>query len=124
MERLPRSGSVSSFSTSSSSASLSFVALCLGSPRPWSLHSSPLFFGWWIQTEWQDSHFTTNYATLALGWQAAFFLVFFAYPFFTTEDRKALPWAISALAGPLQFILIYDVLEKAFPAFKNGFAPG
>ncbi|HEX4640824.1 MAG TPA: DUF2339 domain-containing protein [Chthoniobacterales bacterium] len=83
-----------------------------------------LFFGWWIQVEWQASHFTADYATLAVGWESAFFLVFFALPFFTNEDRKALPWAISALAGPLQFAIIYDVIEKAFPAFKNGLAPG
>jgi uncharacterized membrane protein len=82
-----------------------------------------LFFGWWIQIQWQASHFTSGYATLAVGWEIAFFLVFAGFPFFTNEDRKAVPWAISALAGPLQFAVIYDVIERAFPAFKNGLAP-
>jgi uncharacterized membrane protein len=53
----------------------------------------------------------------------AFFLIFFAFPFFTNEDRKAVPWAIGALAGPLQFALVYDTITKAFPAFRNGIAP-
>ena len=84
-----------------------------------------LIFGWWVQIEWQASYFTPAYATLALGWYSAFFLIFFAFPFFTAEDRKALPWAIGALAGPLQFVLIYDVVEKAFPTLKNnGLTPG
>ena len=83
-----------------------------------------LFFSWLIQSEWQGSpHFHAEYATLALGWQAAFFLIFFAFPFFTSEERKALPWAISAIAGPLQFGLIYDTITKSFPALRNGLAP-
>ena len=83
-----------------------------------------LVFGWLVQFEWQVSPlFSAGYATLALGWQTAFFLIFFAFPFFTSEERKALPWSISALAGPLQFALIYDTITKAFPALRNGFAP-
>jgi uncharacterized membrane protein len=83
-----------------------------------------LVFGWIVQCEWQGSpNFNPDYATLALGWQTAFFLVFFAFPFFTSEERKALPWAIGALAGPLQFALIYDTITKAFPALENGLVP-
>ncbi|HZE12533.1 MAG TPA: DUF2339 domain-containing protein, partial [Chthoniobacterales bacterium] len=83
-----------------------------------------LFFAWFVQCEWQGSAtFSASYATIALGWQTAFFLIFFAFPFFTNEDRKALPWAIGALAGPLQFALIYDTITKAFPALRNGIAP-
>jgi uncharacterized membrane protein len=83
-----------------------------------------LLFGWLVQSEWQSSpHFNVAFGPLALGWQAAFFLIFFAFPFFTSEERKALPWSISALAGPLQFALIYDTVRHAFPALRNGFAP-
>jgi uncharacterized membrane protein len=83
-----------------------------------------LVFGSLVQSQWQGSpHFNVGFATLALGWQTAFFLIFFAFPFFTSEERKALPWSIGALAGPLQFALIYDTITKAFPALRNGFAP-
>src|SRR5213080_4059341 len=46
-----------------------------------------------------------------------------SFPLFSSEERKALPWAISALAGPLQFALIYDTITKAFPALRNGVVP-
>jgi uncharacterized membrane protein len=82
-----------------------------------------LIFSWLVQCGWQASHFTTASATLALGWETAFFLIFFAFPFFTAEDRKALPWSIGALAGPLQFALIYDTVRHAFPALRNGLTP-
>ena len=82
-----------------------------------------LLFAWLVQYEWQASFFTTAYATLGVGWEIGFFLIFFAYPFFSAEEDSTLPWAISALAGPLQFALIYDIVMKAFPAWRNGFAP-
>jgi uncharacterized membrane protein len=82
-----------------------------------------LVFAWLVQCEWQATFFTNGYATLALAWESAFFLIFFAYPFFSAEEDKTLPWLISALAGPLQFALIYDIIIKAFPALRNGLAP-
>ncbi len=82
-----------------------------------------LVFAWLVQCEWQASYATSAYATLGLGWETAFFLIFFAYPFFSAEEDRTLPWAISALAGPLQFALIYDLISKAFPALRNGLAP-
>jgi uncharacterized membrane protein len=82
-----------------------------------------LIFSWLVQSAWQASHFSPAYGTLALGWQIAFFLIFFAFAFFTTEEAKALPWAVGALAGPLQFALIYDTVRHAFPALRNGLTP-
>ncbi|HVF70138.1 MAG TPA: DUF2339 domain-containing protein [Chthoniobacterales bacterium] len=82
-----------------------------------------LIFSWAIQSQWQALHFTTGFATLGLGWEVAFFLLFFAYPFFSAEEEKTLPWAIGALAGPLHFVLIYEIVVKAFPAFRNGLTP-
>jgi uncharacterized membrane protein len=82
-----------------------------------------LVFSWAVESEWQVLHFTNSDATIALGWQVAFFLLFFGYPFFSAEDRKVLPWAIGALAGPLQFALIYDLITKTFPDLHNGLTP-
>ncbi len=86
-----------------------------------------LIFSWLVQCEWHGLHYTSDfagYAAIGLGWHLAFLLIFFAYPFFSAEDRKALPWAISALAGPLQFSLAYEIITKIFPAWRNGLAPG
>jgi uncharacterized membrane protein len=82
-----------------------------------------LIFAWAVESQWQALHFTNSHATLALGWEIAFFLLFFGYPFFSAEDRKPLPWAIGALSGPLHFALIYEIITKVFPDLKNGLAP-
>lgn len=82
-----------------------------------------LIFTWAVQREWQTLHFTNDYAVLALGWQVAFFLLFLAYPFFSNEERKPLPWAIGALSGPLHFWLIYEVVSATFPHLRNGLLP-
>jgi uncharacterized membrane protein len=82
-----------------------------------------LIFSWAIESQWQALHFTNSHAAIALGWQVAFFLLFFGYPFFSAEERKPLPWAIGALAGPLQFALIYEIITKTFPDWRNGLTP-
>jgi uncharacterized membrane protein len=82
-----------------------------------------LIFSWAVESQWQALHFTNSHATLALGWEIAFFLLFFGYPFFSAEERKPLPWAIGALSGPLHFALIYEIIMKVFPGLRNGLAP-
>ncbi|HXM32862.1 MAG TPA: DUF2339 domain-containing protein [Chthoniobacterales bacterium] len=82
-----------------------------------------LVFSWSVENQWQTLHFTNSYAALALGWQLAFFLLFLGYPFFSAEERKPLPWAIGALSGPLQFVLLYEIIRKVFPGLQNGFTP-
>ena len=82
-----------------------------------------LAFTWAVESEWQALHFTNGYGALALGWQLAFFLLFLGYPFFTAEERRALPWAIGALSGPLHFWLIYEIIRTTFPDLRNGLIP-
>jgi hypothetical protein len=82
-----------------------------------------LAFTWALEREWLTLHFTDSYGALAIGWQVAFFLLFLGYPFFTAEEREPLPWAIGALAGPLHFWLIYEVIHMAFPDLRNGLIP-
>ena len=82
-----------------------------------------LAFTWAVEREWQALHFTKSYDALALGWQLAFFLLFLGYPFFTTEERKPLPWAIGAMSGPLHFWLIYEIIRTTFPDLRNGLIP-
>jgi hypothetical protein len=85
-----------------------------------------LLLAWAVQCQWHALQYNSDfpgYQTIGLGWHLAFFLIFFAYPFFSNEEGRALPWAISALAGPLQFALIYDIIQKAFPALDSGLSP-
>jgi uncharacterized membrane protein len=82
-----------------------------------------LAFTWAVESEWQGLHFTQGYGALALGWQLAFLVLFLGYPFFTAEERKPLPWAVGALAGPLHFCLIYEIIRTTFPEMRNGLVP-
>ncbi|HEY2614556.1 MAG TPA: DUF2339 domain-containing protein, partial [Chthoniobacterales bacterium] len=82
-----------------------------------------LVFSWAVENQWQILHFTSSSAAIALGWELAFFLLFFGFPFFTMEERKPLPWAVGALSGPLQFILLDQIITKVFPHLQNGFTP-
>jgi len=82
-----------------------------------------LAFTWAVEREWQTLHFTNAYGALALGWQLAFFLIFFGYPFFSAEERKPLPWAVGALSGPLHFSLIYEIVRTTLPNLNNGLLP-
>jgi uncharacterized membrane protein len=82
-----------------------------------------LAFSWAVESEWQRLHFTASYGGLALGWQVAFFLLFLGYPFFTSEERKPLPWAVGALSGPLHFCLIFEIIRTTFPDLRNGLIP-
>jgi uncharacterized membrane protein len=103
---------------------LAVLLLCLGvvSRTSWiALIALPLT--WAVESEWQSLHFTASYGALAIGWQLAFFLLFLGYPFFTTEERKPLPWAIGALSGPLHFCLIYEITRTTFPNLRNGLIP-
>ncbi len=44
---------------------------------------------WAVECAWHALHFSNGHALLALGWYAVFFLVFVAYPFFSTQERAA-----------------------------------
>jgi uncharacterized membrane protein len=83
-----------------------------------------LVFTWAIEREWQTLHLTNSHAPIAIGWEVAFCLLFLGYPFFTAEDRKPLPWAVSAISGPLHFWLIYEIIRGTFPNLRNGLVPG
>ncbi|PYJ09488.1 MAG: hypothetical protein DMF06_09780 [Verrucomicrobia bacterium] len=82
-----------------------------------------LAFTWAVEREWQTLHFSSAYGSLGLGWGVAFFVLFFGYPFFTSEERKPLPWAVGALSGPLHFWLIYEIIFTTFPSLRNGLIP-
>jgi len=82
-----------------------------------------LIFSWAIQAQRHGIDFTDAQATVAITWHIAFFLLFFGYAFFSAEEGKALPCTISALAGPLQFSLIYEAMRGTFPTLRNGLLP-
>ena len=82
-----------------------------------------LAFTWALEREWHSLYFSQPVALLALGWYVAFWLVFTAYPFFASEERSLVPWAVGAMSGILHFWLIFELVESAYPALRNGLLP-
>ncbi len=62
---------------------------------------------------------------LALIWYLVFFGVFALFPFLFLRkfSEKVVPWAAAAMAGPLQFFLIYRIIKVAYPNQIMGLVP-
>jgi hypothetical protein len=60
-----------------------------------------------------------------LIWYLVFFAIFAAFPFLFLRyfSEKIIPWAAAALAGPLQFLLIYRIIKLAYPNEMMGLVP-
>ncbi|HEY6168218.1 MAG TPA: DUF2339 domain-containing protein, partial [Verrucomicrobiae bacterium] len=78
-----------------------------------------------LERVWHAQHFTPDRAALALGWHLGFAAVFFAFPFVFRERfrDRTIPWAVSALALPLHFLLIYDTVKDGWPNDYLGLVP-
>jgi len=78
-----------------------------------------------LEHSWLNSPFYSRELLLSLKWNVLFYALFTVFPFVflkQTETKKA-PWIASALAGPLHFYLVYDVVKIAFPAMPHGLLP-
>lgn len=78
-----------------------------------------------LQYLWHAEHFTPDSAWLALAWSIAFYAVFTVFPFLfraRLEDR-ILPWATSALAGPLHYYLVHRAARLGFDMAAPGLLP-
>lgn len=62
-----------------------------------------------LQYLWHADHFRPELAWVPLAWSVAFYAVFTLFPFlFRTQlQERILPWAVSALAGPLHYYLVH-----------------
>ena len=62
---------------------------------------------------------------LALTWYLVFFAIFALFPFLFLRrfSEKIVPWAAAAMAGPLQFLLIYRLVKVAYPNQMMGLLP-
>jgi uncharacterized membrane protein len=64
-------------------------------------------------------------ASLPLTWYLVFFAGFAVFPFLFLRafSEKIIPWATAAMAGPLQFFLIYRLVKHAYPNQIMGLLP-
>ena len=78
-----------------------------------------------LEHAWHFEHFDPAHATLPLIWYLGFYLLFTIFPFVFHRRfaGKTIPWATAALAGPLHFYLIYQLVRTAYPSGVPGLIP-
>jgi Predicted membrane protein (DUF2339) len=81
-----------------------------------------------LEHAWHFEHFNPSNpsrAAMPLIWYLGFYAVFSIFPFIFHRKfaGKTGPWAAAALAGPLNFYLVYDVVRSAYPSRVPGLVP-
>src|SRR5438045_6053182 len=78
-----------------------------------------------LEHTWHFQHFDPARATLPLIWYLVFYAAFSVFPFIFHQRfaGKTAPWATAALAGPLHFYLVYQVIRAAHPSGVPGLVP-
>ena len=78
-----------------------------------------------LEHAWHFEHFDPAHATLPLVWYLGFYALFTIFPFIFQHKfaSKTVPWAAAALAGPLHFYLVYDMIRSAYPSVVPGLVP-
>jgi uncharacterized membrane protein len=107
---------------------LLLVILLLGMSEIFSLDLLPavgLLSVLGLEHAWHFEHFEPSRATLPLIWYLGFYALFTIFPFLFHQRfaEKKIPWATAALAGPLQFYLIYQLIRAAYPSGIPGLVP-
>jgi len=78
-----------------------------------------------LEHAWYFQHFDPARASLPLLWYLGFYALFTAFPFVFHRRfaEKTVPWATAALAGPLHFYLVYQLIRTAYPNWVPGLVP-
>ena len=112
---------------------LLLVVLLLGLTKIFSFDWMPLVglvSAFALESAWHFRQFdiaNPNLITppMLLGWYLIFFAAFAVFPFVFLKQfaDKTFPWAAAALAGPVQFLLIYRLVKIAWPNPTMGLLP-
>ena len=107
---------------------LLLVLLCLGLTRGLGVYWLPscaLAGVAALEYAWDARHFTRSFAAPPFTWYLVFYAIFTVFPFVFRSRFAATtgPWAIAALAGAVQFPLVYRVVERTSPNAFMGLVP-
>ena len=107
---------------------LLLVILLLGMSEIFSLDLVPtvaLVSALVLEHAWHSQDFDPTHAVLPLIWYLVFYALFTTFPFLFHDKfaGKSMPWATAALAGPLHFYLVYDLIRSAYPSVVPGLVP-
>src|SRR5438876_602603 len=78
-----------------------------------------------LEHAWHIQHFDPTHAMVPLVWYLGFYAVFSVFPFIFHRKfaGKTALWATAALAGPLHFYLVYQLIRAAHPSGVLGLVP-
>ena len=70
-----------------------------------------------LEYTWHQARFKPENASTPLAWYLTFVVVFTIFPFLFRREmaERVLPWAASALAGPVHFRLVYQLVQTTWP---------
>jgi hypothetical protein len=112
---------------------LLLVVLLLGLAKIFSFDWMPLvglISAFAVESAWHFKQFDTASPNLIsppllLGWYLIFFAAFAVFPFLFLRKfaGQTLPWAAAALAGPAQFLLVFQLVKIAWPNSTMGLLP-
>jgi hypothetical protein len=78
-----------------------------------------------VEHAWLASPLYSAQSASLLAWQLTFYGLFTVFPFLFKKQFAGVkaPWTASALAGPLHFYLVYEVVKMTYPAMPPGLLP-
>src|SRR5207249_9697243 len=78
-----------------------------------------------LEHAWHIQHFDPTHAMVPLVWYLGFYAVFSVFPFIFHRKfaGKTALWATAAVAGPLHFYLVYQLIRSAYPSGIPGVVP-
>lgn len=78
-----------------------------------------------LEWVWHTVRLAPDNAIASATWYGAFYLLFAAFPFVFRRSfiNRVVPWAIAAVAAPMQFWLLKDSTDPILPAHFHGLVP-
>jgi len=78
-----------------------------------------------VEGVWHAQYFQPDAPLVALSWYLGFYGLFLVFPFVFRKAcaGQAAPWIASALAGAGHFLLVHDLVKRAWPNEMMGLVP-
>ena len=78
-----------------------------------------------LEVAWFQTSHVLGHSAVPLAWFIGFYAVITGYPFVFQRScqSRQLPWAVAAMAGPIQFGLLYYLVKSAYPTSLTGLLP-
>jgi uncharacterized membrane protein len=78
-----------------------------------------------VEAVWHAHHFRVEAPLVGLSWYLGFYALFLVFPFVFRKacTGQAAPWIASALSGVGHFLLVHDLVKRAWPNEMMGLVP-